>query len=106
MKYIITESKLRRPQFKYLDYLFEDMYKSKEYTNSEVWAKDGEIILQLEKSGWLWVERQIWNHIRDMFSIEYPEIKELMKEWGDENLVLDGITLHPNKINPFKFNPD
>lgn len=95
-----------KAQFTYLDYVFKDMYKSEEYTNSKVWVKDGEMILQLEKSGRLWIERQIWNHIRDMFSIEYPEINELIKEWGDENLDLDGITLHPNKINPIRFNPD
>jgi hypothetical protein len=106
MKYIITENQMMKSQFAYLDYVFKDMYKSEEYTNSKVWVKDGEMILQLEKSGWLWIERQIWNNIRDMFSIEYLGIKELMKEWGDENLVLDGITLHPNKINPFIFNPN
>ena len=97
---------MMKAQFTYLDYVFKDMYKSEEYTNSKVWVKDGEMILQLEKSGRLWIERQIWNHIRDMFSIEYPEINELIKEWGDENLDLDGITLHPNKINPIRFNPD
>ena len=108
MKYIITENQMMKSQFAYLDYVFKDMYKVKlkEYPNSEVWAKDGELILELDKYGQLWVELQIWNHICDMFSIEYPEINELMKEWGDENLDLDGITLHPNRINPIKFNPD
>ena len=95
-------------QCEYLNFLFKDMYKvkSEEYPNSEVWVKDGEMILELDRYGQLWVTRQIWNHIRDMFSIEYPEINELIKEWGDENLDLDGITLHPNKINPIRFNPD
>ena len=97
-----------KSQFAYLDYVFKDMYKveSEDFPDSEVWVKDGEMILELDRYGQLWVTRQIWNHIRDMFSIEYPEINELVKEWGDENLNLDGITLHPNKINPIRFNPD
>jgi len=99
---------MMKAQFAYLDYIFDGIYKvkSKDFPNSEVWVKDGEMILELDSYGQLWVTLRIWNHICDMFSIEYPEINELIKEWGDENLNLDGITLHPNKINPIRFNTD
>jgi hypothetical protein len=41
-----------------------------------------------------------------MFSIDFPEINELIKEWGNRNLDLSGIILRPNKIDPATFNLD
>jgi len=108
MKILITENQMRRVMFKFLNYLFEGIREvdSGEYPDSKIWKKDGEIILQLDEYEQLWVLRSIWNDIRDMFSINYPEINELIKEWGEENLELGEIILHPNKINPIVFNPD
>jgi hypothetical protein len=108
MKIIITENQMMRAQFKYLDYLFDGMYeiKSNDYPNSKVWAKDGEIILELDDYNGFWVLREIWDNICDMFSIGYPEINELIKEWAEENLDLEGTTLNPNAINPVRFYTD
>jgi hypothetical protein len=49
--------KLRKVHFKYLDYLFEDMYpvKLKYHPDSTFFKKDDEVTLELEKSGTLWV---------------------------------------------------
>lgn len=95
-------------QFMYLDYLFKGASagESEDYPNSIVWGKDGEIILELDKYGGFWVLRPIWDNICDMFSIGYPEINELIKEWAEEHLDLGGITLHPNTVLPVTFNTD
>ena len=108
MKIIITENQMMRAQFAYLDYVFDGMrkVKSEDYPNSKVWVKDGKIILELDGYGQLWIEYQIWNNICDMFSIDFPEINELIKEWGNRNLDLGGIILRPNKIDPATFNLD
>ena len=94
MKIIITENQLRNMQFKYLDYLFEGMheFKSKKYPESRFWKKNDEVVLELEISGTLWVLYPIWNAISNMFSLDYDETKQLIKEWVEQHLELEGIT--------------
>jgi hypothetical protein len=108
MKVLITENQMRKLEFKYLNYLFEgaNEVESEEYPNSKVWEKDGEIVLELDKYGGFWVLRPIWDNICDMFSIGYPEINELIKEWAEEHLDLGGTKLYVNKILPVTFNTD
>jgi len=85
---------MQRAQFKYLNYLFEDIYEisSKKYPNSRFWKKDGEVIMELEKSGNLWVLYSIWDDISNMFLLDYDETQQLIKEWVEEHLKLGGIT--------------
>jgi hypothetical protein len=94
MKYIITENQMRRLEFKYLDYLFEDMYEveSEEYPDSRLWKKDKKVILELRNSGYLWVSYSIWNNISGMFSLNDNEAKQLIKDWVEQHLELGGIT--------------
>jgi len=81
-------------QFKYLNYLFEDMYevKSEEYPDSRFWKKNGEVVLELKKSGNLIVLLSIWGDISNMFSLDYDETQQLIKDWAEQHLELDGIT--------------
>jgi hypothetical protein len=74
--------------FKYLNYLFEDMYsvKSKFYPDSTFFKKDDKVILELEKSGTLWVLYSVWTSIADMFSLDYSETQQLIKEWVEAQL--------------------
>ena len=94
MKYIITENQMRKVQFKYLDYLFEDMYEveSAKYKRSKFWKKDDEVVLELEKSGDLLVLHSIWSNISNMFSLGYRETQQLMKEWVKQRLGLVRVT--------------
>ena len=94
MKIIITENQLRKVQFKYLDYLFEDMYEveSKKFQGSRVWKKDGRVVLELEKSDRLWVLYSVWSNISGMLSLNYDETQQLIKEWVEQHLELEGIT--------------
>jgi len=94
MKFLITENQMRRLEFKYLDYLFEDMYEveSKKYPDVRYFIKDNkEILLELEKSGRLYVSNRIWKDIKNMFSLDSYEVQQLIKEWVEQHLELEGI---------------
>lgn len=80
--------KLRKHQFKFLNYLFEDMYpaKSKHYPDSTFFKKDDKVTLELEKSGTLWVLYSFWTDIADMFSLNYNETQQLIKAWMEQQI--------------------
>lgn len=82
------KNRLRKVQFKFLDYVFENMrsIKSKHYLDSTFFKKDDKVILELEKSGTLWVLYSVWSNISDTFSFEYEETQQLIKEWMEEQL--------------------
>ena len=94
MKYIITEEQNDRLKFEYLDYLFEGIYvvNSKKYPNSRFWKKDGEVIMELEESGELWILYSIWGEISSVFSLDYKKTQKLIKEWVEKHLKLGDIT--------------
>ena len=94
MKILITENQLRKVQFKYLDYLFDGMreVKSEKYPDSRFWKKDDNVILELRNSGNLWVIFPIWEDVSNMFSLDYDETEQLIKDWVEEHLELVGIT--------------
>jgi hypothetical protein len=94
MKILITENQMRKVQFKFLDYLFEDMYEveSKKYPDVRYFIKDNkEILLELENSGRLYVSNRIWKDIKNMFSLDSYEVQQLIKEWVEQHLELEGI---------------
>ena len=101
------KNKLRKVQFKYLDYLFENIYEdeSVKYNNSKFWKKDDNLVLELEKSGWLWVLDTIWEDSSNMLSLDYDETKQLIKAWMEQHLELEGITpFDTNAIIQYKWN--
>lgn len=88
--------KLRKHQFKFLNYLFEDMYpvKSKYYPDSTFFKKDDKVTLELEKSGTLWVLYSVWTDIADMFSLDYNETQQLIKAWMEQQIKRKGVVPH------------
>jgi hypothetical protein len=89
MKYIITESKLRRVQFKFLDYLFEDMYEVIAPSYKTIFLKkDNQIVFALRKAyeNKLEVSYTFWKDIEDMFSLDYGATQDLMEEWAEQRL--------------------
>ena len=99
------ENQLRKVQFKYLDYLFEDIYEveSAKYNNSKFWKKDNGVVIELRPLGevWffkneLWVLKSIWKDIENMFSLDYDETQKLIKEWMGQRLGLEDVvpTIH------------
>jgi hypothetical protein len=94
MKFLITENQFKSANFKYLDYLFEGMYEieSKKYPDSRFWKKDDNVVLELRNSGYLLVLYSIWENISNMFSLEYDETQQLIKDWVKKRLKLEIIT--------------
>jgi hypothetical protein len=112
------KDRLRKVQFKYLDYLFENTYgvKSKFYPDSTFFKKDDKVILELEKSGTLWVLYSVWGSISDTFSLQYEETQQLIKEWMEcqlksgvvvpEGLLDGGFTQVEKQLRLLEIEPD
>ena len=94
MKYIITESQYNNSIDKFITYLFEphEEKRTEEHPKSVFWVKDGEVIVEIQKSGYFWVSPQIWNNITLMFSLEYDETQQVIKDWLEEHYKLGGLT--------------
>ena len=91
MKYLIKESQYGNIIDKFITHQFEP-HKEKRTAESIFWLKDGEIIAQIEKSEYFWVLPQIWMNIMNMFSLEYFETQQVIKEWLEEHYKLGGLT--------------
>jgi hypothetical protein len=105
MKFLITENQMRRLEFKYLNYLFDGMYEveSEEYPDSRFWKKDNEVVLELQKSGKMWVYYVIWDNFSGMFSLEDNETQQVLKKWLEEHLNLEGITPQRYMLNKLRW---
>jgi hypothetical protein len=97
MKYIITESQYSKAIDKFITYQLvpHEEKTSKEYPDSIFWIKDGVVIVEIEELKDFWVKHEIWNTISSMFSLEYEETREIIKEWLEKHYKL-GL-LRPKK---------
>ena len=93
MKYTITESQYGNIINKFISHQFEPHKekRTREYPESIFWVKDGEIIAEIEKSKDFFVSPQIWKNIMSMFSLEYVETQQVIKEWLEEHYKLGGL---------------
>ena len=93
MKYIITENQYSNPIDKFISYQFEphEEKRTKKHPKSVFWVKDGEIIAEIEKSKDFFVSPQIWKNIMSMFSLEYVETQQVIKNWLEEHYKLGGL---------------
>jgi hypothetical protein len=94
MKYIITENQYNNSIDKFITYLFEPHKEKrvKKSPESIFWVKDGEVITEIKKSKYFWVHPQIWRSISLMFSLEYDETQQVIKDWLEEHYKLGGLT--------------
>jgi uncharacterized membrane protein len=96
MKYIITESQYNKTIDKFITYQLEphEEMTSKEYPDSIFWVKGGEIIVEIEDgdSRYFYIKVDIWETISIMFSLEYKETQEAIKEWLEEHYELGLLT--------------
>ena len=94
MKYIITESQYNKAIDKFITYQFEphEEKTSKKYPDSIFWVKDGKVIVEIEKSEIFWIDYRIWDTISRMFSLDYDETQEVIKEWLEEHYKLGSLT--------------
>jgi hypothetical protein len=95
MKIIITESQLNGAYWKYLKYLLGNLteVQSDKYPTYRFWKNDEYgVVLELRKSGNLWVHSEIWTNFSEFFSLQYNETQQVMKSLLEEHLKLGGIT--------------
>ena len=94
MKYIITESQYNKAIDEFITFQLEphEEKTSKKYPNSIFWVKDGEVIVEIQKSKYFWVKHEIWSTISSMFSLEYEETQEVISEWLEEHYKLGLLT--------------
>lgn len=94
MKYIITESQYDNTIDKFITYQFEphEEIRTKKFPDSIFWVKDGEVISEIENSEYFWVSPQIWRSISLMFSLEYDETQQVIKDWLEEHYKLGELT--------------
>jgi uncharacterized membrane protein len=103
MKYIITESQYSKSIDKFITYLLEphEEKRTKKYPDSIFWIKDGEVIVEIKNSKYFWVSYQIWMNIMNMFSLEYTETQQVIKDWLEEHYGLGSLT--PGDDNQFDY---
>ena len=98
MKYIITESQYGKTIDNFITNQLEPHKekRTKKHSESIFWVKNGEVIAEILNSKYFWVNDQIWKNINVMFSLEYDETQQVIKEWLEEHYELGGLT--PEKI--------
>ena len=102
MKYIITESKLNRAVFKWLNSEYGDLeqFEMEKYPNHIFFKKDGEFIFYYnKKNGYVGISYdKIWSFLESFFELKYKEIQVLTKEWVEEHYKL-GVTTTSWKLH-------
>ena len=98
MKYLIKESQYNNAIDKFISHQFEPHKekRTKKYPESIFWIKDGEVIAEIKELAFFWVSHQIWKNINVMFSLEYDETQQVIKDWLEEHYKLGGLTPYPN----------
>jgi len=57
---------------------------------------------QILKNGRLWVDyNTIWSDLETIFSLEAPEIQEIITKWMDETYKLEGVKSHKSIFPSF-----
>ena len=62
------------------------------YPNSIFWIKGGEVIVEIEKSKYFWLDYYIWIRISEMFGLDYDETQSVIKVWLEQHYNLGGLT--------------
>ena len=90
MKYLIKESQYNNAIDKFITYQFEphEEKRTKKYSKLIFWVKEGEIIAEIEKSKYFWVNDKIWMNIMSVLSLEYDETQQVIKDWLEEHYKL------------------
>ena len=73
--------------------MFGELTELNVKSESRFWKNNEDVVvLELKKSGYLWVDDTIWDTFSKFFSLRYIEIQQIMKDVLEEHLKLGGIT--------------
>ena len=94
MKYLIKESQYNNAIDKFITYQLEphEEIRTKKFPDSIFWVKEGEVIAEILQSKYFYVSRQIWKSISVMFSLEYNQTQQVIKDWLEEHYKLGRLT--------------
>ena len=98
MKFIITENKIQKVAFKFMNSEFSpdqlEIVTSEKYPNSIFFRKNGKVVMEQDKTfkDFYFDYDEIWSFFESLFSMEYRQIQDVMRYWLEETLKLEGYT--------------
>ena len=101
MKFIITENKIQKVAFKFINNELNldqfEIVEHPDYPNSILFKKNGRVVMEQDKdSKYFWFDYyEIWGYFRDLFGFDNDQIRIIFKHWLEETLKLEDYT--PNK---------
>ena len=96
MKYSITESQHNRTIDKFITFQLEphESKYSEKRPDSIFWSKDGEMIAEVDKKyNYFYLRGEIWDTISRMFSLNFDETQQVIRNWLEEHYKLGSLTL-------------
>jgi hypothetical protein len=87
MKVIITESQYNRAIDQFITHLLEphEEITSDDYPDSIFWVKGGEVIAEIQNSGYFWFDYDIGNRISLMFDFKNNETRSVIRVWLEQH---------------------
>jgi hypothetical protein len=85
MKYVITESRLENLIFNWLDTQYGDLNKFKHPSYEEVFLERNGMfkMAYINRTKRLYVKNEIWDFIKNVFSLDNDEVGDLLVKWGN-----------------------
>jgi len=102
MKYLITESKLEKVIFRYLDN--QDFIQVKRKNNTYFVNSEGDEYAQIKydkDNSWCYIYHKLINEISSFFSLELTDSKDVIGRWVENTLqmrVNDTLYFHRPKL--------
>jgi len=97
MKYIITESQYNKIIDRFISSQFEgfEAKTTSELPNSIFWIKYNEVILEIRSFGDIWVDKDIWDMISTMFSLDTDGVDSALMNWMKVHQILKESSVDP-----------
>jgi hypothetical protein len=98
MKFIITENKIQKVAFKFMNSEFSpdqlEIVTSEKYPNSIFFRKNGVVVMEQNKAFKVFYfdYDEIWSFFESLFSMKNKQIQDVMRYWLEETLKLEGYT--------------
>ena len=98
MKIIITESKLNKVAFKWMNLNFSpdqlEVIEHPDYPDSIFYRKNGKVVMeQNKKNKYFWFSNHdIWSFFESFFGMKYQEIRDFLRYWLDKAFKIEGYT--------------
>jgi|LakMenEpi03Aug12_release.lakeMendotaPanAssembly.Ray.scaffolds.fasta_scaffold1484383_2 hypothetical protein len=98
MKFIITENKIQKVAFKFMNSLFSpdqlEIVMSEKYPNLIFYKKNGVVVMEQDKisKNFYFDYDEIWSIFESLFGMKFEQIQDVIRYWLEETLKLKGYT--------------